>query len=835
MGAEQASSVDEVISRSQGGAGVAPPASPGLLTINDLNARRSSNADGSESAASSSRSRPESPRTAGAAPALHTVALDLRSLLETHIASVMGSYTSEVASLIEEAFETIFSFVNDHLDYPTAEGAEAKMAAVRIAAQGIEGNKTLYDSAMGRVDPSHYRAEGFQILMDRVKERTKGLIAAQRAEAEFVPMDAAELMAQCAAGSFAGECHKPEHRHLELALDEKTAEAESLRYEIDEAQARLQRAWQQISEQETRVEDLIRSNRESQQSAFETRARLSRELERANEKVSAIDGTEGDRKRAEFKKEFDDSVRDLIVNLQKWKEQREAHRILTANLDAKRVRDIAHYAIDSHEYAAACEKTKKLQDVANGMKASTEAAQKSFFLRMANITVDANANKARVDTVLKLPKTNSRKEVTNSEMISSIMEYIIANPHTYFAIFPFVRRTLKDRNARKNAYWLCNTEEDIPDEMRADWKAQSKVLWEKLHAALSESSLVALLVSATSDYVPETNAKPIKANEYDGVALCHAIATLTNKEDRATIERTNAALRAAPREFATKDPAAVVASQRELLATDKRLEGQCKMTTSTIKSIMEVLIKRNPMYQDVRFAWSEKGNGQLNGVEVEDALPIYGRFLAELEDATRDIQKGKTREGEQRMWRANALTDRELGEVEGLPQPQPAPRAKAGREDAKRNNAKNSERYCCDVLGCNEKTKFFKFTQDGTPRPKPKGNSPVLCDNHRRMGLNGTFAKLKNGRSWHYNRDGDRPFPEYTDGKGSRAKAGRELDRKMQKMEAAIKSMQSAHKGSKSIPSAEAKSVQDRVNAMTTKEFTQWLSSQHSRSSNKGD
>ena len=87
MGTEQASSVDEVISRSQGGAGVAPPASPGLLTINDLNARRSSNADGSESAASSSRSRPESPRTAGAAPALHTVALDLRSLLETHIAS----------------------------------------------------------------------------------------------------------------------------------------------------------------------------------------------------------------------------------------------------------------------------------------------------------------------------------------------------------------------------------------------------------------------------------------------------------------------------------------------------------------------------------------------------------------------------------------------------------------------------------------------------------------------------------------------------------------------------------------------------------------------------
>ena len=89
MGTEQASSVDEVISRSQGGAGVAPPASPGLLTINDLNARRSSNADGSESAASSSRSRPESPRTAGAAPALHTVALDLRSLLETHIASVL--------------------------------------------------------------------------------------------------------------------------------------------------------------------------------------------------------------------------------------------------------------------------------------------------------------------------------------------------------------------------------------------------------------------------------------------------------------------------------------------------------------------------------------------------------------------------------------------------------------------------------------------------------------------------------------------------------------------------------------------------------------------------
>ena len=87
MGTEQASSVDEVISRSQGGAGAAPPASPGLLTINDLNARRSSDADGSESAASSSRSRLESPRTAGAAPALHTVALDLRSLLETHIAS----------------------------------------------------------------------------------------------------------------------------------------------------------------------------------------------------------------------------------------------------------------------------------------------------------------------------------------------------------------------------------------------------------------------------------------------------------------------------------------------------------------------------------------------------------------------------------------------------------------------------------------------------------------------------------------------------------------------------------------------------------------------------
>ena len=70
---------------------------------------------------------------------------------------------------------------------------------------------------------------------------------------------------------------------------------------------------------------------------------------------------------------------------------------------------------------------------------------------------------------------------------------------------------------------ICNTEEDIPDEMRADWKAQSKVLWEKLHAALSESSLVALLVSATSDYVPETNAKPIKAMEYDGVALRHAV------------------------------------------------------------------------------------------------------------------------------------------------------------------------------------------------------------------------------------------------------------------------------------------------------------------------
>ena len=85
-----ASSIDEVISRSQGGAGVAPPASPGLLTINDLDARRSSNADGSESAASSSRSRPESPRTAGAAPALpaySTVAQDIHSLLETHIAS----------------------------------------------------------------------------------------------------------------------------------------------------------------------------------------------------------------------------------------------------------------------------------------------------------------------------------------------------------------------------------------------------------------------------------------------------------------------------------------------------------------------------------------------------------------------------------------------------------------------------------------------------------------------------------------------------------------------------------------------------------------------------
>ena len=38
MGAEQASSIDEVISRSQGGAGVAPPASPGLLIVNDLDA-----------------------------------------------------------------------------------------------------------------------------------------------------------------------------------------------------------------------------------------------------------------------------------------------------------------------------------------------------------------------------------------------------------------------------------------------------------------------------------------------------------------------------------------------------------------------------------------------------------------------------------------------------------------------------------------------------------------------------------------------------------------------------------------------------------------------------
>ena len=103
MGAEQASSVNEVISRSQGGAGVAPPASPGLLTINDLNARRSSNADGSESAASSSRSRPESPRTAGAAPALHTVALDLRSLLETHIASLYDLDSVALRSLFRRS------------------------------------------------------------------------------------------------------------------------------------------------------------------------------------------------------------------------------------------------------------------------------------------------------------------------------------------------------------------------------------------------------------------------------------------------------------------------------------------------------------------------------------------------------------------------------------------------------------------------------------------------------------------------------------------------------------------------------------------------------------
>ena len=58
-----------------------------------------SNADGGESAASSSRSRPESPRTAGAAPALHTVALDLRSLLETHIASgAMGDGSPTAAA-----------------------------------------------------------------------------------------------------------------------------------------------------------------------------------------------------------------------------------------------------------------------------------------------------------------------------------------------------------------------------------------------------------------------------------------------------------------------------------------------------------------------------------------------------------------------------------------------------------------------------------------------------------------------------------------------------------------------------------------------------------------
>ena len=104
----------------------------------------------------------------------------------------------------------------------------------------------------------------------------------------------------------------------------------------------------------------------------------------------------------------------------------------------------------------------------------------------------------------------------------------------------------------------------------------------------------------------------------------------------------------------------------------------------------------------------------------------------------------------------------------------------------------------------------------------------MLCDSHRRQGLSGTFAKLKNGKTWKYNRDGERPFPEYVQGGKGQAKAARQMEKKMKKMEKTIKSMKQKASAAKKLDVKATAEVQDRVNAMTTQEFGQWLSSQKS-------
>ena len=90
MSAEQATNIIDEGIRGQGGAGVAPPASPGLLTVNDLGARSSNDAEESASAISSNRSGPESPTIAGAAYIEPTVALDLLNVLQTHTAQALA-------------------------------------------------------------------------------------------------------------------------------------------------------------------------------------------------------------------------------------------------------------------------------------------------------------------------------------------------------------------------------------------------------------------------------------------------------------------------------------------------------------------------------------------------------------------------------------------------------------------------------------------------------------------------------------------------------------------------------------------------------------------------
>ena len=817
------------------------------LRVVDLDDDSLSANQGRDSRNSSRASAVESDTARGGRPTLEQL---LVTPVQDYLASVMGPLDGAASNAINDVAALIFQWVEDHMQYPSDQEAQRRMNATQQAARAegpevVRGEgDALYFSMMGRNRAEHYRDGGLNILLDRAKERT--IATLREAFAQTLSLDnnpghiGAELTS-AAAAFFDGRCSDPAHDQLQQDLDEardinqhfirRDEASDELLAERDNDIRMRDEAIDDLRRRVVQLNDEVAEGAREQRSLLgergallESQQSLRQQLEKEKANSSVVTMTESERKRMKFQSEFLASVATLVNNTKRWTAQMHAYETMLISIDEQRMRDLSRYELDSDEYQKACDKIKKLQDNANGIKAAVVDAQRRYIRQAAGIGVEFSS-KDGGEVALKLPKLTGKREVTNIEMTECILHYVERNPLTYYVIYPYIKRTLKDWDARFNSYWKYDTVDDVPDEIAEEFKVQAKLFWEKVKSAMQNSSLEQLWLAATSEYVHETNGSPTKVQEYDGVGLSHALASITSKDDRRTIESTDAGLKNAPGQFARLDPNVVVAAQRALLAMTKKLTGQCVMKTTVIKEIVDVLVKRDAGYQDLRLAWSEK-LGQLKDVAYDDGLSKYGAFLAELEVATQDIQKGSSKEQQTKHWRANALKMCAAASSDGG-DAETGNRAKGAY--VKDNNAGNKgDRYTCDVAGCQEKTKFWSKYKDGSPKPKPKGDSPVLCDSHRRQGLSGTFAKLKNGKTWKYNRDGERPFPEYVQGGKGQAKAARQMEKKMKKMEKTIKSMKQKASAAKKLDVKATAEVQDRVNAMTTQEFGQWLSSQKS-------